>query len=155
MSNSCCWGPWRQFAITASMPACDLNFIGFINGQQTQRLTPANPRLYPIALPTLKLLVCLPGSALIVFADSLDFVVNGTAIPHTDFDIGESYAGLLPIGGDSDGELYFWFFPTTDVNASKDIIIWLNGGVSMLLKANATKLLITENSPVVRLCKAS
>lgn len=27
------------------------------------------------------------------------FVVNGTAIPDVDFDIGESYAGLLPISG--------------------------------------------------------
>jgi len=38
------------------------------------------------------------------------FVVNGTGIPDVDFDIGESYAGLLPISGDEDEtrELFFW-----------------------------------------------
>ncbi|KAL8644485.1 MAG: hypothetical protein Q9210_007233, partial [Variospora velana] len=37
------------------------------------------------------------------------FVVNGTAIPDVDFDIGESYAGLLPISSASNEtrELYF------------------------------------------------
>jgi carboxypeptidase D len=36
----------------------------------------------------------------------------------------------LPIGGDSDGKLYFWFFPSTADNADKEILLWLNGGVS-------------------------
>lgn len=60
----------------------------------------------------------------------LEFVVDGSGIPDVDFDIGESYAGQLPIGGDSDGELYFWFFPSTADDADKEILLWLNGGVS-------------------------
>lgn len=38
------------------------------------------------------------------------FVVNGTGIPDVPFDIGESYAGLLPISGDKNEtrELFFW-----------------------------------------------
>ena len=53
--------------------------------------------------------------------------VNGTALPEVDFDIGESYAGNLPI--DSTGKsLFFWFVPTTNPAASDEITLWLNGG---------------------------
>jgi hypothetical protein len=62
-----------------------------------------------------------------------EFVVNGTGIPDVDFDVGESYAGLIPISNRTRerNKLYFWFFPTTseDERAQKEIIIWLNGGV--------------------------
>ena len=49
-----------------------------------------------------------------------------------DFDIGESYAGLMPISKKKNEtrELYFWFFPSENVDASDEILIWLNGGVS-------------------------
>ncbi|RMZ85375.1 hypothetical protein DV737_g771, partial [Chaetothyriales sp. CBS 132003] len=58
-----------------------------------------------------------------------EFAVNGSAIPYVDFDIGESYAGLLPISKEKDApELYFWFFPSENPAASKEILIWLNGG---------------------------
>jgi carboxypeptidase D len=54
-------------------------------------------------------------------------VVNGKAIPDVDFDIGESYAGLLPISSAPDaGKLYFWFFPSSNPNATDDLTIWLN-----------------------------
>jgi Carboxypeptidase C (cathepsin A) len=65
-------------------------------------------------------------------ADSYtEFAVNGTEIPDVDFDVGESYAGLLPIS-DKEGEesqLFFWFFPSENPAAEKEILIWLNGGV--------------------------
>lgn len=60
------------------------------------------------------------------------FVVNGSAIPDVAFDVGPSFAGQLPISS-SPGEqskLYFWFFPSTNPKAEKEILIWLNGGVS-------------------------
>lgn len=47
------------------------------------------------------------------------------------FDIGESYAGLLPISPASNGSsssLYFWFFPSANPLAQDEILIWLNGG---------------------------
>ncbi|RMZ88721.1 hypothetical protein DV736_g4038, partial [Chaetothyriales sp. CBS 134916] len=59
------------------------------------------------------------------------YAVNGTAgaIPYVDFDIGESYAGLLPISKEKDApELFFWFFPSQNPAACKEILIWLNGG---------------------------
>ena len=58
------------------------------------------------------------------------FAVNGTGIPRVDFDVGESYAGLLPIGNDTSSELYFWFFPSTNPVAqeNKEILIYLTGG---------------------------
>ncbi|UQC76225.1 serine carboxypeptidase [Colletotrichum lupini] len=61
------------------------------------------------------------------------FVVNGTKIPEVDFDVGESYAGLLNIDKNNDtaGKLYFWFFPSESQAADKEIMIWLTGGVGI------------------------
>jgi carboxypeptidase D len=58
------------------------------------------------------------------------FAVDGTGIPDVDFDIGESYAGLLPISSAANEtkQLYFWFFPTSNPDGKDDITIWLNGG---------------------------
>lgn len=57
------------------------------------------------------------------------FAVDGTKIPDVDFDIGESYAGLLPISSQKNAsELYFWFFPSANPLAEDEIVIWLNGG---------------------------
>lgn len=58
-------------------------------------------------------------------------MVNGTAgaIPEVDFDIGESYAGLMPISDKANetDQLYFWFFPSANPDAGDEITIWLNG----------------------------
>lgn len=64
-----------------------------------------------------------------------EFSVNGTGIPDVDFDVGESYAGLLPISKNEkeERELYFWFFPSENADADDEILIWLNGGVSLAL----------------------
>lgn len=51
--------------------------------------------------------------------------VNGSALPEVDFNIGESYSGLLPI--DNTKELFFWFVPSTNPAARDEITIWLNG----------------------------
>ncbi|KAI4730906.1 alpha/beta-hydrolase [Aureobasidium sp. EXF-10728] len=57
------------------------------------------------------------------------YAVDGTKIPDVNFDIGESYAGLMPISSQQNAsELYFWFFPSEDSHASDEILIWLNGG---------------------------
>jgi carboxypeptidase D len=54
---------------------------------------------------------------------------NGSYIPDVDFDIGESYAGLLPISDKANAsELYFWFVPSANELAGDEILIWLNGG---------------------------
>jgi carboxypeptidase D len=59
-----------------------------------------------------------------------EFAVNGSALPEVDFNIGESYAGTLPISDNQSdiNRLWFWFFPSTNPLASKEIVIWLNGG---------------------------
>ncbi|KAH8896293.1 alpha/beta-hydrolase [Thozetella sp. PMI_491] len=56
------------------------------------------------------------------------FAVNGTGIPEVDFDVGESYAGQLPIGDKSNGSIYFWFWPTTNPDRPKEILLYLDGG---------------------------
>ncbi|KAF5662003.1 SERINE-TYPE CARBOXYPEPTIDASE F PRECURSOR [Fusarium circinatum] len=78
--------------------------------------------------------------------NSEKFVVNGTAIPEVKFDVGESYAGLLPISQDPKEErkLYFWFFPSTNPKAKRDeVVIWLNGGPG----CSSLSGLLTENGP--------
>ncbi|KAF8852153.1 alpha/beta-hydrolase [Acephala macrosclerotiorum] len=73
------------------------------------------------------------------------YSVNGSAIPEVDFDIGESYAGLLPVSKDANetSELYFWFFPSTNTDASDEILIWLNGGPG----CSSLEGLLQENGP--------
>lgn len=73
------------------------------------------------------------------------FVVDGTKIPEVDFDIGESYAGLLPISqaADEERQLYFWFFPTTNPDAGEELVIWFNGGPG----CSSLSGLLTENGP--------
>ncbi|KAF1988798.1 serine carboxypeptidase [Aulographum hederae CBS 113979] len=73
------------------------------------------------------------------------FVVNGSAIPDVDFDIGESYAGLLPISSapNETRQLYFWFFPSSNPLASDEVTIWFNGGPG----CSSLSGLLTENGP--------
>lgn len=61
---------------------------------------------------------------------SIEFAVNGSALPEFDFNIGESYAGTLPISANASdpNQLWFWFFPSSNPLAKKEITIWLNGG---------------------------
>lgn len=55
-----------------------------------------------------------------------EFYVNGSEIPLVDFDIGESYAGLLPLSkkANESRELYFWYFPSSNPLAKDEITIW-------------------------------
>lgn len=58
--------------------------------------------------------------------------------------LGESYAGLLPISNERNAsELYFWFFPSSNVDASDEILIWLNGGPG----CSSLEGLLQENGP--------
>lgn len=49
------------------------------------------------------------------------FLVNGTSIPEVDFDVGESYAGLLPNTPTGNSSLFFWFFPSQNPEASDEV----------------------------------
>lgn len=71
------------------------------------------------------------------------FAVDGANLPNVSFDIGESYAGLLPV--DNTGkELFFWFVPTTNTAADDEIVIWLNGGPG----CSSLDGFLKENGPV-------
>ena len=77
-------------------------------------------------------------------AQTSKFKVDGKSLPYVDFDIGESYAGLLPISNKSDvSELYFWFFPSDNTAADDEILIWLNGGPG----CSSLEGLLQENGP--------
>ncbi|KXN88358.1 Carboxypeptidase cpdS [Leucoagaricus sp. SymC.cos] len=58
------------------------------------------------------------------------FFVNGTSIPEVDFDVGPSWAGLLPISNKANEtrQLFFWFFPPGPQGSLDDLIFWTNGG---------------------------
>ncbi|UKZ94397.1 uncharacterized protein TrAFT101_009269 [Trichoderma asperellum] len=75
------------------------------------------------------------------------FYVNGTTLPEINFDVGESYAGNLPVStkpGESD-ELFFWFFPTANKEHQndKEIVIWLSGGPG----CSSMLAILQENGP--------
>lgn len=74
-----------------------------------------------------------------------EFAVNGTGVPLVNFDIGESYAGTLPIDGNTSNpnQLFFWFFPSDNPAASDEITIWLNGGPG----CSSLDGLLQENGP--------
>lgn len=72
------------------------------------------------------------------------YAVDGANVPEVPFDIGESYAGTLPV--DSTGkELFFWFVPTTNPAASDEITVWLNGGPG----CSSLDGFLHENGPVI------
>jgi carboxypeptidase D len=77
-----------------------------------------------------------------------EFIVNGTAgaIPDVNFDIGESYAGLLPISDKANetSQMYFWFFPSENKDADDEITIWLNGGPG----CSSLEGFLQENGPI-------
>ncbi|KAK1760514.1 Alpha/Beta hydrolase protein [Echria macrotheca] len=77
--------------------------------------------------------------------NTMQFAVNGSGIPDVDFDVGESYAGSLPISAEpgEESSLFFWFFPTTNQDSGKDILIWLNGGPG----CSSLEGLLQENGP--------
>ncbi|KAJ6473225.1 alpha/beta-hydrolase [Mycena sanguinolenta] len=58
------------------------------------------------------------------------FFVDGATIPEVNFDVGPSWAGLLPISADPNEtrKLFFWFFPPGPEGSLDDLIFWTNGG---------------------------
>nr|OQO17041.1 hypothetical protein B0A51_15064 [Rachicladosporium sp. CCFEE 5018] len=78
-------------------------------------------------------------------ANTTKFAVNGSALPDVDFDVGESYAGLMPIGGSNSSEMYFWFVPSANELAGDEIVIWLNGGPG----CSSLEGFLQENGPVL------
>jgi carboxypeptidase D len=54
------------------------------------------------------------------------FAVNGSNLPNITWDVGESYAGLLPIT-DNKGEkrkLFFWYFTSHNSEPKDEIVVW-------------------------------
>lgn len=47
-------------------------------------------------------------------------------MPNITWDVGESYAGLLPITDDKNEKrkLFFWFFPSYSPQPKDEIVVW-------------------------------
>jgi len=75
----------------------------------------------------------------------IEFAVNGSGIPEVNFDAGESYAGTLSIddNAENQNQLFFWFWPSDNVNATDEIVIWLNGGPGLVERCTTSVLGLT------------
>ncbi|KAG5982779.1 hypothetical protein E4U55_001385 [Claviceps digitariae] len=73
------------------------------------------------------------------------YLLNGRGIPDVDFNIGEAYAGQMSISDDVNGpdKFFFWFQPSSNPAAKKEILIWLNGGPG----CSSLEGLLQENGP--------
>ncbi|KAI0265296.1 alpha/beta-hydrolase [Gloeopeniophorella convolvens] len=74
------------------------------------------------------------------------FHVNGKTIPEVDFDVGDSWSGLLPISSDphETRKLFFWYFPPTAQGNDNDLIFWTNGGPG----CSSLEGFLQENGPI-------
>lgn len=88
-----------------------------------------------------------PRSTSYLTNKTMPFAVNGTGLPLVDWDIGESYAGLLPISQNASEthKLFFWFFPSENPAATDEIAVWLTGGPG----CSSMLGLLQENGPIL------
>jgi carboxypeptidase D len=116
---------------TLVLAALGLVALSNASAIDTRANKPANTQYYNSK--TSRKLITL-NSIPTLHADSylIEYYVSPKGIPEVSFDVGESYAGQIPVdlkkNGSKDPKFFYWFFPTVNPAGKDDVVIWFNGG---------------------------
>jgi len=134
-------------ALAAIASASAASSVASTAATSTHTFQRAGPTLIPQNANTTSTSTLKLSTTFRLLLTASEFGVDGTGLPDVNFDIGESYAGLLPVST-KPGEprqLYFWFFPSANPLGQEEITIWLNGGPG----CSSLEGFFQENGPVL------
>ncbi|KAL8932335.1 MAG: hypothetical protein Q9216_006879, partial [Gyalolechia sp. 2 TL-2023] len=80
-------------------------------------------QVFALSIPVQATPKVLPS---ILSSNATQFAVR--SLPNVTYPLPPNWAGHIPIPGAGNNKLFFWLFQAENLNASQNLILWLNGG---------------------------